>query len=59
MPVHHEETLQPVSPEAFDYFQNDTLFNSERGRIGSANNEPFGGADFRSSRGFPGRFFVE
>lgn len=43
----------------FDYFQNDTLFNSERGRIGSADNSAFGGADFRSSRGFPGRFFVD
>ena len=42
-----------------DYFQNDTLFNSERGRLGSANNSAFGGADYRSSRGFPGRFFVD
>lgn len=42
----------------FDYFKNQTLFNSERGRIGTANNAPFGGADFRSSRGYPGRFFV-
>ena len=42
-----------------DYFKNDTLFNSERGRLGSANNSAFGGADFRSSRGFPGRFFVD
>ncbi len=41
-----------------DYFKNQTLFNSERGRIGSANNSASGGADFRSSRGFPGRFFV-
>jgi len=42
-----------------DYFQNDTLFNSERGRLGSANNTAFGGADYRSSRGYPGRFFVD
>ncbi len=41
-----------------DYFKTQTLFNSERGRIGSANNSASGGADFRSSRGFPGRFFV-
>ncbi len=42
-----------------DYFTNETLFNSERGRLGSANNSAFGGADYRSSRGFPGRFFVD
>ncbi|MBX3703465.1 MAG: TonB-dependent receptor [Steroidobacteraceae bacterium] len=42
----------------FDYFKNSTLFNRERGRIGSANNSAFGGADYRSSRGYPGRFFV-
>jgi outer membrane receptor protein involved in Fe transport len=42
----------------FDYYKNDTLKNSERGRIGSANNTASGGADYRSSRGFPGRFFV-
>lgn len=41
-----------------DYFKNQTLFNNERGRIGSADNSASGGADFRSSRGFPGRFFV-
>jgi outer membrane receptor protein involved in Fe transport len=41
-----------------DYFKNQTLFNTERGRLGSANNSAAGGADFRSSRGFPGRFFV-
>ncbi len=43
----------------FDYFKNERLGNIERGRIGSANNAPFGGADFRSSRGYPGRFFVD
>ena len=41
-----------------DYFHNETLFNSERGRLGSANNSASGGADWRSSRGYPGRFFV-
>ncbi len=43
----------------FDYFKNDTLGNAERGRLGSANNSAHGGADYRSSRGFPGRFFVD
>lgn len=43
----------------FDYYKNETLSNSERGRIGSANNSASGGADYRSSRGFPGRFFVD
>lgn len=42
-----------------DYYKNDTLGNAERGRIGSANNSASGGADYRSSRGFPGRFFVD
>lgn len=42
----------------FDYFKNQTLGNAERGRLGSANNSAYGGADYRSSRGFPGRFFV-
>jgi iron complex outermembrane receptor protein len=42
----------------FDYFKNQTLSNTERGRLGSANNTASGGADYRSSRGFPGRFFV-
>lgn len=43
----------------FDYFQNDTLFNVERGPAGSANQSARGGLDQRSSRGFPGRFFVD
>jgi len=42
-----------------DYYKNDTLGNAERGRLGSADNSAFGGADYRSSRGFPGRFFVD
>jgi len=42
-----------------DYYTNETLENSERGRLGSADNSAFGGADFRSSRGYPGRFFVD
>ncbi len=43
----------------FDYFHNDTLFNKERGSMGSANQSARGGDDNRSSRGFPGRFFVD
>ena len=42
----------------FDYFKNDTLFNSDRGTLGSANQTAQGGEDFRSSRGYPGRFSV-
>jgi outer membrane receptor for ferrienterochelin and colicin len=44
----------------FDYFKNGTLANVERGaQISSANQTPYGGQDFRSSRGYPGRFFVD
>jgi outer membrane receptor protein involved in Fe transport len=43
----------------FDYFKNSTLENVERGTLGSANQTPQGGEDFRSSRGYPGRFFVD
>ncbi len=43
----------------FDYFHNDTLSNSERGSLGSADQSARGGDDNRSSRGFPGRFFVD
>jgi outer membrane receptor for ferrienterochelin and colicin len=43
----------------FDYFKNTSLFNAERGRIGSANQEPFGGPDLRSSRSFPGTFILD
>ena len=42
-----------------DYYKNETLENTERGRIGSADNSAHGGADYRSSRGYPGRFFVD
>lgn len=42
----------------FDYFNNSTLSNSERGYFGTANQTPRGGEDFRSSRGYPGRFIV-
>ncbi len=42
----------------FDYFKNSTLENVERGTFGSANQTARGGQDFRSSRGYPGRFFV-
>lgn len=43
----------------FDYFKNSTLGNSERGTLGSANQSARGGEDFRSSRGYPGRFTVD
>jgi outer membrane receptor protein involved in Fe transport len=43
----------------FDYFKNETLFNSERGYLGSANQESRGGVDNRSSRGYPGSFIVD
>jgi hypothetical protein len=42
----------------FDYFKNSTLENQERGYLGTANQEPRGGQDLRSSRGFPGAFIV-
>ncbi len=41
-----------------DYFKNQTLSNTERGPLGSADQSARGGLDQRSSRGFPGRFFV-
>lgn len=43
----------------FDYFKNDTLFNTDRGSLGTANHEAQGGFDLRSSRSFPGRFIVD
>ncbi len=43
----------------FDYFKNTTLANSDRGRLGSANQSSRGGFDLRSSRGYPGRFAVD
>jgi outer membrane receptor protein involved in Fe transport len=43
----------------FDYYKVDTLFNKERGSLGSADQTKKGGEDFRSSRGFPGRFVVD
>jgi iron complex outermembrane recepter protein len=41
-----------------DYFKNSSLFNKERGYMGTVNQSPRGGEDFRSSRGYPGRFIV-
>ncbi len=41
-----------------DYFKNSTLENAERGSLGSADQTAKGGEDFRSSRGYPGRFIV-
>jgi iron complex outermembrane recepter protein len=42
-----------------DYYKSSTLMNKERGYFGTANQSPRGGQDFRSSRGFPGRFIVD
>jgi outer membrane receptor protein involved in Fe transport len=42
----------------FDYFKNDTLYNAERGPMGSADQSSRGGEDQRSSRGYPGSFVV-
>jgi iron complex outermembrane receptor protein len=42
-----------------DYWKNSTLFNVERGYMGTADQSPRGGEDFRSSRGFPGTFVVD
>lgn len=41
-----------------DYFKNSTLENAERGTLGTADQTARGGEDFRSSRGYPGRFIV-
>jgi iron complex outermembrane recepter protein len=41
-----------------DYFKNTTITGAEMGRFGTANQEPYGGNDFRSSRGYPGNFNV-
>lgn len=42
-----------------DYFKNSSLFNTERGRLGSADQSARGGLDQRSSRSYPGRFIVD
>lgn len=42
-----------------DYFKNGTLAATDLGRFGSADQTPYGGEDFRSSRGFPGYFYVD
>ncbi|UTA48124.1 TonB-dependent receptor [Simiduia sp. 21SJ11W-1] len=43
----------------FDYFSNSALMNKDRGRLGTANQSANGGMDFRSSRGYPGYFYVD
>ncbi|WP_372760278.1 TonB-dependent receptor [Pseudoalteromonas sp.] len=42
-----------------DYFKNTSLSSNEMGSLGTANQTPYGGEDFRSSRGFPGYFYVD
>ncbi|RUO72461.1 TonB-dependent receptor [Pseudidiomarina sediminum] len=41
-----------------DYFKNSTIMGGELGRNGTANQAPYGGNDFRSSRGYPGNFIL-
>ncbi|MGX5914999.1 TonB-dependent receptor [Aliidiomarina sp. Khilg15.8] len=43
----------------FDYFNNGSIMGSDMGRFGTANQSPWGGNDFRSSRGFPGNYVVD
>jgi len=43
----------------FDYYANDTLFNSDRPELATADQTSRGGEDFRSSRGFPGAFSID
>ena len=43
----------------FDYFKNETLFNTDRPDLATANQSSRGGEDFRSSRGYPGTFIVD
>ncbi|WP_462171928.1 TonB-dependent receptor plug domain-containing protein [Pseudoalteromonas xiamenensis] len=42
-----------------DYFNNSSFSADEAGRLGTANQSAYGGEDFRSSRGFPGYFYVD
>lgn len=42
-----------------DYFKNTSLSSSEMGSLGTADQRALGGEDFRSSRGFPGYFYVD
>ncbi|TMM45058.1 TonB-dependent receptor [Colwellia ponticola] len=42
-----------------DYFKNTSLSSNEMGSLGTANQTAYGGEDFRSSRGFPGYFYVD
>ncbi len=41
-----------------DYYKNTSIFGYEMGRFGTANQSPYGGNDFRSSRGYPGNFIL-
>ncbi|MCQ3828517.1 TonB-dependent receptor [Microbulbifer elongatus] len=43
----------------FDHRSNSTLASVERPGLDTANQAPRGGMDFRSSRGYPGRFIVD
>lgn len=41
-----------------DYFKNSSIMGYEMGRFGTANQAPYGGNDYRSSRGYPGNFIL-
>ncbi|QCZ93087.1 TonB-dependent receptor [Salinimonas iocasae] len=53
------QSAKASSTVILDYFKNSRLGADELGRFGTANQSPYGGMDFRSSRGYPGYFYVD
>ncbi len=53
------QSAESSSTIILDYFNNSRLGADEMGRFGTANQTPYGGNDFRSSRGYPGYFYVD
>lgn len=53
------QSAKSSSTIILDYFKNSRLGADEMGRFGTANQTPYGGNDFRSSRGYPGYFYVD
>lgn len=53
------QSSKASSTVILDYFKNSRLGANELGRFGTANQTPYGGNDFRSSRGYPGYFYVD
>ncbi|WP_018984762.1 TonB-dependent receptor [Salinimonas chungwhensis] len=53
------QSAKASSTVILDYFRNSQLGADELGRFGTANQSPYGGMDFRSSRGYPGYFYVD